>query len=706
MTAALAVYGWRRHYTPGAKPFVVMAAAVSLWSLSYALELSSTTLPAKLSWSNLTFVGITTAAAAWLAFALQFIGRGKWLTRRNLALLAIQPIAVILLTWTNDAHNLFRIDARMVPLADGSTLALDPTYGIAFWLHGIYCYVLLLAGALLLGQAFFRAPRYYRRQTGVMLLGALIPWLANVLYLVAPHALSHLDATPFAFGLSSLAVAWGLFHFRLLDIVPVARDVLVEEMSDGVLVLDGQDRILDLNPAALQIIGHPPGEIIGSDVAQVLPTWPSRHATPPDETEDYAEIALAKDDPARVFDLRITPLYDHQARLTGRMAILRDITERKRASAALQASEEQFRLLAENFQDGLVIFDRESGRALYANPTVAAILGLPLAEILAPDTARTFRQLIHEDDLSLVQDASRRAAEARKQGHAGRVELEFRIRRPDGAVRWIQQRSYPIAPLGPHAAQVCMILSDITARKESEEEREKLIEELDAFAITVAHDLKSPLAFITGMAEVLVHDLANLSAQEVETSLDEIVQHGHKMGRIVDELLSLARLYNAEAPITPLHMDEIVAEAQQQLAVVIREHQAEIRLPDSWPVALGYGPWIEEVWVNYLSNAIKYGGRPPHLNLGADLCADGTARFWVHDNGPGLAPAQQARLFTPFTRIDHSQAPGHGLGLSIVRRIIERLGGQTGVESAGVPGRGSTFWFTLPVPPPETGKQA
>ena len=706
VTAALAVYGWRRHHTPGAKPFVLMAAAVSLWSLCYALELGSTTLAAKLFWSNITFVGITAATAAWLAFALQYTGRGEWLTRRTFALLAIEPVLVILLTWTNDFHHLFRTGAGMVPLADGSALALDPTYGIAFWLHGVYCYVLLLIGTMLLGQSFLRAPHLYRRQTGVMLVGALAPWIANVLYLTEPRILSHLDPTPFAFGFSSLAVAWGLFHLRLLDIVPVARDTLVEEMSDGVIVLDALDRILDLNPAARQIIGRPTGETVGSTVTQVLPGWPPREAASPDETRIHTEITLAKDDRPRVFDLRITPLYDHQARLTGRMATLRDITERKRASAALQASEEQFRLLAEHFQDGLIIFDRDSSGVIYANPRAAIILDLPLTEILAPGAAHLFRQLVHEDDLPLVQNASHQAAEARKRGHAERIDLEFRIRRRDGAVHWIQQRSYPIATQGPLATLVYMILSDITARKQSEEEREKLIEELDAFATTVAHDLKNPLSFVTGMAEVLLHDLEELSAQEVEAYLDEIIQHGHKMGRIVDELLSLARLHDAQAKIAPLNMDEVVAEAQRQLAAMIRDRQAEILLPDSWPAALGYSPWIEEVWVNYLSNAIKYGGQPPRLHLGAGQQADGTARFWVRDNGPGLTPTQQARLFTPFTRIDHSQVHGHGLGLSIVRRIVERLGGQVGVESAGVPGQGSTFWFTLPVPPPETSNQA
>ena len=110
---------------------------------------------------------------------------------------------------------------------------------------------------------------------------------------------------------------------------------------------------------------------------------------------------------------------------------------------------------------------------------------------------------------------------------------------------------------------------------------------------------------------------------------------------------------------------------------------------------MGYGPWVEEVWTNDISNAIHYGGQPPRVELGATVEGENRVRFWVRDNGPGLTPKEQARLFMPFERLNQAQIKGHGLGLSIVRRIVEKLGGQVGVHS--VPGEGSTFSFTLPV---------
>jgi signal transduction histidine kinase len=127
---------------------------------------------------------------------------------------------------------------------------------------------------------------------------------------------------------------------------------------------------------------------------------------------------------------------------------------------------------------------------------------------------------------------------------------------------------------------------------------------------------------------------------------------------------------------------------------LIEDHRAEIILPERWPVAVGYGPWVEEIWVNYLSNAIKYGGRPPQVEIGATIEKEGWVRYWVRDNGEGLSSAEQARLFTPFERLHQASVEGHGLGLSVVRRIMEKLGGRVGVESEE--GEGSTFYFTLP----------
>lgn len=224
-------------------------------------------------------------------------------------------------------------------------------------------------------------------------------------------------------------------------------------------------------------------------------------------------------------------------------------------------------------------------------------------------------------------------------------------------------------------------------------------EELDAYARTVAHDLAGPAGRIMGFAELLAQEAGVMPAEELQEYAGIISRSARKMNEIIIALLLLARVRHQEVARRPVDMALILPDVLARLAERLNEYQPELIIAADWPIALGYAPWIEEVWVNYLSNALKYGGRPPRVELGATIEANHMARFWIRDNGPGLSPSEQTRLFTPFTRLHSGRIEGHGLGLSIVRRIIEKLGGQVGVESDGIPGRGSCFSFTLPLAP-------
>jgi two-component system, sensor histidine kinase and response regulator len=235
---------------------------------------------------------------------------------------------------------------------------------------------------------------------------------------------------------------------------------------------------------------------------------------------------------------------------------------------------------------------------------------------------------------------------------------------------------------------------DLVKLHELNRELQSYNEELDAFAHTVAHDLQNPLSLTMGFMELLKSEYGRLSETEVREYIERVTHNTAKMSRIVDELLLLATVRRLEVEVQPLNTAQIVAEATQRLSHLAQRFQAHIELPDTWPAALGHNGWVEEVWVNYLSNALKYGGSPPHIVLGAEEGADGKVTFWVRDNGPGISRENQARLFLPFTKLSEVRVDGHGLGLSIVQRIITRLGGEVGVESA--PGEGSTFWFRLP----------
>lgn len=245
-------------------------------------------------------------------------------------------------------------------------------------------------------------------------------------------------------------------------------------------------------------------------------------------------------------------------------------------------------------------------------------------------------------------------------------------------------------------------LHEIAERKQAEQTLRQHAEdlqaqnaELDAFAHTVAHDLKNPLTSLVGYTQLLQINHRTMSVANVDALLDIISKTGYKMNAIIDELLLLASVRTLDTiPIEELAMGSIVAELDMRLHDLIEATGATIRKPETWPIALGYAPWVEEVWANYVSNAMKYGGNPPVVVLGATPMEGGSIRFWVQDNGLGLSADEQSRLFTPFTRLQTERIEGHGLGLSIVQRIIHKLGGEVGVSSEL--GHGSTFYFTLP----------
>lgn len=226
--------------------------------------------------------------------------------------------------------------------------------------------------------------------------------------------------------------------------------------------------------------------------------------------------------------------------------------------------------------------------------------------------------------------------------------------------------------------------------------REQLIGDLNAFARMVAHDLKAPLQNQAILTHILDVKLRAINAPEEILQLNDQLQRiVQKQAEIIQELLTLASLRSQEVVLVPLDMGKVIQEVLNRLNFVIEDHAAQISIPNYWPVALGYAPWVEEVWANYLTNAIKYGGSPPIVQLGAFVEGDGFVRFWIQDNGDGISPEDQAKLFQDFSRVNHSRVEGHGLGLSIVARIIEKLGGKVGVDSRGRPGEGSRFWFTL-----------
>jgi len=306
-----------------------MMLAVFVWSFGYAFEIGATGLGAKVFWAKVEYLGIVTVPFAWLVFALRYAGWDRLFTRRNLALLAAVPLATLLLVATNEAHGLIWSRTALSP--SGRFLTLD--YGAGFWVYWAYSYALLVLGTLFLVSMLVRSPRVYREQGAALLVAVAAPWVGNGMYVTGLSPAPNLDLTPFAFLLSGAAISWGFFRFRLLDIVPVARDAVVEGMDDGVVVVDTEGRVVDLNPAARRILDRPGGVPVGDPLRRLAPGLDALLADA--SGEERSEVRLGEDARRRSYDLSVSPLRDRAGRRTGRLLILHDVTERKRAEEEL-----------------------------------------------------------------------------------------------------------------------------------------------------------------------------------------------------------------------------------------------------------------------------------------------------------------------------------------------------------------------------------
>ncbi len=330
ISAALLFYAWRRRGTTGAQTLALLMAGVCIWAAGYAFELSGAELSTKIYWAKVEYIGIASVPVAWLAFALQYTGREGRLTVRNLALLSALPLVTLLLAWTNEAHELVWSSTRLGQ--EGPFPALEVDHGAWFWVHLSYSYLLLLMGTILLIAMLTRSPNLYRKQNLALLVAVSVPWVGNGVYVLGLSPVPNLDLTPFAFLLSGMAIALSLFGFRLLDIVPVARENVIEDMTDGVVVLDLQDRMVDINPAAERFLGCSAREAIGQGFTELVPDWDGLFEHHYGRAgEIHQEVSLGEESARRDYELTLSPVVDRKGRSRGRVIMLHDITERKQA---------------------------------------------------------------------------------------------------------------------------------------------------------------------------------------------------------------------------------------------------------------------------------------------------------------------------------------------------------------------------------------
>ncbi len=484
----------RLRYVPGSRSLSVMIAGGALWCGGYALEFLSLDLGGKIFWAKFQYFGIATIPLAWLYFSHRYLESHNWprLLLSRLLLLVI-PVLTLVLVWTNEAHRLIWQDWHVQDI--GGLQLLELHHGPLFWSYWIFAYALLLFGTLRLAKTLLGSVRFYTWQVRMALLAIVVPWLLNVLYVSGQGPTGYLDLTPFGFVITGLLLSISLFRFQLVNVPHIAHEQIFDGQTDGLIVLDSRDYIVDLNSAVQRMLDTQPGQRIGEPLARIYPDLAPWLEQATGTSEFRAEIMRGEGADQQFFEMHVTALTGSHAERIGRLIVLHEITGHKQEQARLEQlvserteelrqtverlldelaqrtlAEKRFQEVIESAPDAMLLVDRQRSIRLVNAETErlfgysrAELLGRPLEALMPPPQREP-----HEGRTGdFFANPSVR--------HIN-VGLHATALRKDGTQFPVEISVGPLnAADGVWAA--CSV-RDITERKKAEEQQNQLLEEL------------------------------------------------------------------------------------------------------------------------------------------------------------------------------------------------------------------------------------
>jgi PAS domain S-box-containing protein len=693
ISISMAVAVLMHKHTLGVHAFAALNISIGLWALTSLFEVCSLDLQTKIFCYSLKYLFIVVVPPAWFVFGLYYSNRLRKLRLSQLGMLGIIPGATLILVATNRYHHLMFTSLEFIKTT--AYVFLYRKFGPCFWMHATYCYILLFLGFLYMAKQFLDSPSPYRWQGLTLIIGGLVPTIANVSFTCNFTPIPYLDLTPFAFTISGIAFMVGIMRFQLLDVAPIAHEVVIQHIEDAILVLDGGQRILNLNPAARALIDLSSSRPIGARADRIFSWWTRINPQVPVFADAGPRIIdLSNNGSRHLLRMKTVPFYCNQREM-GMLMTLTDVTDACLAKEALRDSEERFRSLSENAP--VVIFALDTnGAVTYLNPAWEKISGRSRTDIIGSPFA------------DLVADKSEwtraNAIEHLITGRNTVVDLMITIEDQAGGQRLFNTSVAANFDAEGRVTGIIGLAKDITQERKLQQQlfQSQKMEAIGTLAGGVAHDFNN---LLMGMqANLSLMRLEQGAVSSLEDKIQRIENQIQSGASLTRQLLGYAR--KGQYVVTAVDINRLIEETVHVVHRANKTITVKCLVGDESSFVKADRGQLEMVFLNLFLNAVDAmpnGGRltvssryvsglsaaeAPSDSLNPDL-----VEIVVSDTGMGMDAETQERIFEPFFTTK-AVGCGSGLGLASVYGVVHNHGGHIQVEAA--PGQGATFTLYLP----------
>jgi PAS domain S-box-containing protein len=646
LTALLTAYGIRKaragRMDSTILAFIGTVAFSTVWSASRVGEFLFVSELVTRFWLTVLYIGLGGGVMSVLFFALAFTGRTHLLTQRNVGLLLVIPALTVPIAATNHIHELFWVGEYV---QQEGLWVFKREFRPLFFAYLVYIQVSFAVAVYLLVRMALTSAQVYRRQTLAFMIGSAVPVTAGLLFAfdaVPGDVPRFFDPTPLGHAFASICFGYGIFQVNLLDLVPVARDTVIDNMRDGYVVIDTEDRIVDRNEAA-QELWETETDPVGNEIHTVMP-----ELTPLLEAHSHGErledeITVDIEGGTRFLSVSISSLTD-QGKTIGRLLFLRDITDRR-------AVQKRYQRLIENSSDIILVLE-EDGTITYVSPSIQTVMSTDPETVIGENA---FEWVLAEDREKLKRGVDEIASTG-----GSTMRTEYRTLDGNGDVRVFEGAARNMLE-DPFVEGIVVNARDITERKERErelaetnEELEQANDRLEEFASVISHDLRNPLNVAKGRLD-LAQELGD--DEHFETVADSL----DRMEAIIEDVLTLAREGESIGETESVDMASVAEEAWDHVST----DDAKLVVAEAGSLQADRARLLQ-LLENLFRNAHEHVGDRVTVTVGVD-----SDTFYVEDDGPGIPPDKREQVLeSGYTTNDD----GTGFGLSIVTQIAQAHG--------------------------------